>query len=90
MSPQAQQMAIANWCHDHSRDVTTHWHDGDYLTNLNDMHEAEKAAFPDFESSQRYYASLCGVTQGMGCFQAAANQRAEALLRTLNLWDDSK
>lgn len=67
----------------------------DYLTDLNAMHEAEKVL--TWDQRQEYIGWIC--TEGefatveeyhwFVC-KATAAQRAEALLRTLNLWDDSR
>ena len=38
--------AIADYCHQHSDDCTTHWHDGNYTTNPNDLEGAEKVLTP--------------------------------------------
>jgi len=54
-----------------------------YCRDLNAMHEAEKILNPD---QKRHYA--CGKLRG-GVFDAVhstAAQRAEAFLKTLNLW----
>lgn len=77
-----------------------------FLTDLNAMHEAEKVLTEDKvnRSSEdqrcRYIRHLGKI---VGCWRsgqehnslfqqahATATQRAEAFLRTLNLWDDSK
>lgn len=105
MSPQAQQIAIADWCHDHSDSVTTHWHDGNYLTNSNDMREAEKVLGEDDKNE---YVSIlinvvfdrtledqreAGIALGPRAFfdvvNATASQRAEAFLKTIEKWKDS-
>jgi hypothetical protein len=59
----------------------------DYLSDLNAMHEAEKVRiignyelFYGDTSIESRYRELCGTF-------ATAAQRAEAFLRTLNLWD---
>lgn len=67
-------------------------HHPDYLNDLNAMHEAEKVlpyeklyAYEDWlkdgNSSGGHPAQLCH-------WHASAAQRAEAFLRTLNLWKD--
>lgn len=66
----------------------------DYLNDLNAMHEAEKKLSP--KDCYIYNANLCKL---MGdwtpqssapnwVFHATAAQRAEAFLRTLNLWKE--
>lgn len=80
------------------------YHLPDYLDDLNAMHEAEKML--KWEDRKRYHTALADVagfsyseadteeeTQlDWNCriCHATAAQRAEAFLRTLNLWDDSK
>jgi hypothetical protein len=68
----------------------------DYLSDLNAMHEAEKVQeAKDFTFAKQYWRTLCLVT---GCHHgseweaafATAAQRAEAFLRTLNLWKDDE
>jgi len=63
----------------------------DYLNDLNAMHEAVKS-LPQ-NSKPRYFACLCAVVSGAislngysEATEAIAAQRAEAFLRTLNLW----
>jgi len=63
-----------------------------YPTDLNDMHEAEKVLTDDDEN-ERYCQALhdvCGADQfpSRVVIFATAAQRAEAFLRTLNLWVD--
>ncbi len=53
-----------------------------YFNDLNAMHEAEKVLIGEQEAE--YADSLCGN----GSVFATAAQRAEAFLRTLNLWTD--
>lgn len=71
----------------------------DYLSDLNAMHEAEEALTGD--QLHRYYevelpevtaAGMWSITyqQKRATISATATQRAEAFLRTLNLYDDSK
>ena len=74
----------------------------DYLKDLNAMHEVEKVL--KLDQIPRYLDKLAEVTQGclfpspgdlngmcrLSCItHATASQRAEAFLRTLNLWEDS-
>jgi len=63
----------------------------DYLNDLNAMHEAVKS-LPQ-NSKPRYFACLCAVVSGAislngysEATEAIAAQRAEAFLKTLNLW----
>lgn len=68
----------------------------DYLTDLNAMHEAEKVIL-DMEIGARYRLELSKNSDGptsmfmtveAAMCHATAAQRAEAFLRTLNLWTD--
>jgi hypothetical protein len=71
----------------------------DYLNDLNAMHEAEKET--DLHYSQKWTTTLCevmfestsisvaGATKwdfALLCARSTAAQRAEAFLKTLNLW----
>jgi hypothetical protein len=70
----------------------------DYCNDLNAMHEAE--ATLDFEQAELFEDELCDVTfknndgleNPLPCrfsvCHATAKQRAEAFLRTLNLWEE--
>lgn len=67
-----------------------HWLDltelPDYLNDLNAMHEAEKVLDTLAENgSSRYRDILCGML-GWWWGHASAAQRAEAFLKTLDLW----
>lgn len=118
MSPQAQQIAIAEaygwinqgrtksvpalehkWTHP-SLTRGTFLHTSalpSYLTDLNAMHEMEQTLT---EQQQATYALfLHGVSKrpkvdhlgrDFDAIHATASQKAEALLRTLNLWDPTK
>lgn len=66
----------------------------DYLNDLNAMHEAEKVL--TFSMQVNYAKLLAGHRTSDGWIQnewaiihATATQRAEAFLRTLNLWTDT-
>ena len=61
----------------------------DYLNDLNAMHEAEKYLDnpANTELYNHYEKLLCDLTQGHPAF-AKASQRAEAFLKTINLWQD--
>lgn len=72
-----------------------------YLTDLNAMHEAEKVFYSDSNQSVRYAEFLLDVLQIPHPFigtarcafltnHATAAQRAEAFLRTIGKWTDSK
>lgn len=65
----------------------------DYLSDLNAMHEAEKyMEGRDFTFAKRYSIQLNQLCTGIGqeweAIFATAAQRAEAFLRTLNLWTE--
>lgn len=67
----------------------------DYLNDLNAMHEAENLLGD--EDFNRYVFRLQGLyiekTKGRtdaGCVSAPARERAEAFLRTIGKWDESK
>jgi hypothetical protein len=60
-----------------------------YLNDLNAMHEAEKVIRGDHDLWGRYLVFLSQSAPECRVFSTAA-QRAEAFLRTLNLWDDTK
>jgi len=73
-----------------------------YLEDLNAMHEAEKLilAGNHIGYCRAVLVLVCPETKGvivglnagygLSILHATASQRAEAFLRTLNLWDDSK
>ena len=58
----------------------------DYINDLNAMHEAEKM----FRNAIycRYISELCdlAIKENNCMYMATAAQRAEAFLKTLNLW----
>ncbi len=66
----------------------------DYLSDLNAMHEAEKVLTAiqcnDYDTyiMHRLRESEINPPANRFKFHATASQRAEALLRTLNLWKD--
>ncbi len=67
----------------------------DYLTDLNAMHEAEKVldywqacVMDDNLQKVRPFTNNAGSHSHN--WHCTAAQRAEAFLRTLNLWDDTK
>jgi len=58
----------------------------DYLNDLNAMHEAEKVLTDkQWEEYGDYLEKMINPVKG--CLHATAAQRAEAFLRTLNLWE---
>lgn len=64
----------------------------DYLNDLNAMHEAEKiltdSQWDEYEQQLRIVCGGCSYYEGAGkeLIHATAAQRAEAFLKTLNLW----
>ena len=67
----------------------------DYLNSLDAMHEAEFATFTEGCIWSRYYMHLVEVCNAQiddekrnSPMSATAAQRAEAFLRTLNLWTE--
>lgn len=84
------------------QDYTETWrqcYSNDPLSDLHSMHEAEKGLtdeqhtqfranlFGLIESNQKWQFVIIGPREYIS---ATAAQRAEAFLRTLNLWDDTK
>jgi hypothetical protein len=64
----------------------------DYLNDLNAMHEAEKMLFT-LEDDPRYQTrvelkGLTSLNPLAQAWHATARQKAEAFLKTLNLWKD--
>lgn len=72
--------------------VVTHANDlPDYLNDLNAMHEAEKVCqkiMHDRQDDYAYFDCLIRIVKHNFPVSATAAQRAEAFLRTLNLWSD--
>lgn len=62
----------------------------DYLNDLNDMHEAERVILINYGTWTSYVAELKiqSAKHGLPHFHLPAAQRAEAFLRTLNLWKE--
>ncbi len=63
----------------------------DYLSDLNAMHEAEKMLTPEQMASYANWLDvnslhIMGAPISFDSLHATASQRAEAFLRTLNLW----
>ena len=91
MTPEQQQVAIEEACGDKTRYR-------DYPFDLNAMHEAEKV----LTVAQRItYANQIGVVLSGGSVgraipnwwfihEATASQRAEAFLRTIGKWEESR
>ena len=100
MKPEQQRIAIAEACgwydlvkqdvslfgkHEPESQKTFELDVPDYLNDLNAMHEAEKVKIIGTEYESDYCMYL--YENAHQCF-ATAPQRAEAFLRTLNLWKD--
>ena len=99
MKPEQQRIAIAEACGWVESPYGKWSNDGlilrdplnppDYLNDLNAMHEAEKTL--DYNQMNRYQniELSCFVhTETTWICSATAAQRAEAFLRTLNLWKE--
>jgi hypothetical protein len=105
MTPSSQRIAIAEVCGYRKGEAAPFWLATpigqpfkacgledlpDYLSDLNAMHEAVKAL--DREQRNDYgnwLFNICG-TSWLLAVEATAAQRAEAFLRTVGKWDDSK
>ena len=90
MTPEQQRIAIAEACGITNAEYLMRYgamEEGetlpDYLTDLNAMHEAEKVKIIGTEYESDYCMYL--YENAHQCF-ATAPQRAEAFLRTLNLY----
>jgi len=59
-------------------------HYPDYLNDLNAMHGAEKVL--ERNQEQSYFELLHDIAGNLNFYRATAAQRAEAFLRTLQLW----
>jgi hypothetical protein len=96
MTPDQQRIAIAEAC------GWTTLHKGlwveklqtyaalpDYLNDLNAMHEAEKVlSLTEFWDYAKNLCAIVKMDKGREShIHATASQRAEAFLRTLNLWN---
>ena len=58
----------------------------DYLNDLNAMHEAEKVLTESHQGTMIDFLVIVERQEGWNAFHATAAQRAEAFLKTLNLW----
>ena len=102
MDKHKQRMAIAKacgWIFDHVRGdamffIPKGYYVGDPLKDLNAIHEAEKSAFGDptmpYEVGclwDEYWGELSNNEEGTAAIACTAAQRAEAFLKTLNLWE---
>jgi len=92
MTPEAQRIAIAEACGWKTgyRDPEA-WHPlPDYLNDLNAMHDAEKVLFGRKDWSACTYDEHINVATSSWKWNATASQRAEAFLRTIGKWEESK
>ena len=98
MNPEQQRVAIAEacgkwhsgWPHEYMNQADRLRHIPNYLNDLNAMHEAEKGLVRlQWVSYLRRLQTLCdeSVTWPI---HATATQRAEAFLRTIGKWEESK
>ena len=91
MNPEQQRIAIAEACGWKTgyRDPEA-WHPlPDFLHDLNAMHEAEKVLTN--EQLEVYCNILHKPNHGVyWAIHATASQRAEAFLRTIGKWEESK
>ena len=100
MSPDKQQIAIAEACGIISKDQWGPLYKTpqgilrdcpDYLTDLNAMHEAEKVMTAgEREQFKDILEVVCARTFQWDRISATAAQRAEAFLRTVGKWEDAK
>jgi hypothetical protein len=92
MNKEAQRIAIAETCGWKTgyRDPEA-WHPlPDYLNDLNAMHEAENVLFGRNDWSSCKYDEYLDVATSSWKWNATASQRAEAFLRTIGKWEESK
>lgn len=85
------------YCEEHHGGAATYARIPNYCHDLNAMHEAEKL-LETADQQNRYYAEIanitwCNLETGnrqvvFNQLTATAHQRAEAFLRTLNLWTE--
>ena len=96
MTPEQQRIAIAKACGWVESPYGKWSNDGlilrdplnppDYLNDLNAMHDAEKILSPTSEIEwHNQLQNVCGCSWRV-MIRATAAQRAEAFLKTLNLW----
>ena len=97
MSPEKQRIAIAEACGWRKDKRGLGWLTPsgeyselpDYLNDLNAMHEAEKRLRNQFNTVEEAYWRNLAHVQPHPIYATAA-QRAEAFLRTLNLWTNEQ
>ena len=96
MTPEQQRIAIAKACPFVEKygkgELLWRWQGRliyfDPLNDLNAMHEAEKVIGPIKGIQFCYHLNEMGISGEWEILTATAAQRAEAFLRTLNLWRD--
>lgn len=101
MDPIQQRIKIAEACgiavEDGDHSPGTPWPAlPDYLNSLNAMHEAEQFYFTSYATSASFELRIsfyCAelhklLPPGASIAHATATQRAEAFLKTLNLWEE--
>lgn len=100
MTPERQRIAIAEWCG--WKKGNCGWWEGpqgqetpylpDYMNDLNAIHEAEKKLTVTGEYRDKLMdAAFKGNTTNskfVAWWNATADQRAEALLRTISKWEE--
>jgi hypothetical protein len=92
MTKEQQRIAIAEACGWKEEDFGPSWYQSctkmpDYLNDLNAMHEAEKVL--DYNQLREMEDSV-SFQFAVYPFHATATQRAEAFLRTINKWEETK
>lgn len=95
MKPEQQRIAIARACGE-DNDSIVRGLIPDYLNDLNAMHEAEKILSDN--NQMKFRGELVDMMRPKYGFESAcllaihatAAQRAEAFLRTLNLWKEKQ
>jgi hypothetical protein len=84
------------WCMDPNGVLRFNHNRPDYCNDLNAMHEAEKTLtehqWDEYERVLRLVCDGCSYYEGAGkeLLHATAAQRAEAFLRTLGKWEETK
>lgn len=103
MNPEQQRIAIAEacgkwhsgWPHEYMNQSDRLRHIPDYLNDLNAMHEAEwmlPRSLYHVDYWQKGYGRFQMILSGLTItpYSATASQRAEAFLRTIGKWEESK
>ena len=103
MKPEQQRIAIAEACGIKDPWRGCYWAQGvgDYLNDLNAMHEAKKVLWEmDWGNREIFNDHLANIIKGRKVnrndwdretlLDATAEQEAEAFLRTINKWEETK